>query len=84
MYDVEFSKIAEKQIYKLDKEIQTRITSTIERARIRPRSHIKKLMGSPYFALRVGEYRIIVDIKEDVLLIFVIKLGHRKNIYKNI
>ncbi len=84
MYGVEFSKIAEKQIYKLDKTTQTRIISTIERARIRPHTHIKKLVGSPYFALRSGEYRIIIDLKEEILLIFVIKLGHRKNIYKNL
>lgn len=82
MYDVELSIIAQKQLYKLEKEIQKRILSTLERIRIRPYLHIKKLIGSPYFALRAGKYRIILDIKENKLLIYVIEIGHRKNIYK--
>lgn len=82
MYGVEFSKIAEKQLYKLEKHTQIRIISTIERIRIKPYPHVKRLVGIPYFALRVGVYRVIMDIKEDKLLIFVIEVGHRKDIYK--
>lgn len=82
MYNIEFSKIAEKQFFRLEKEIQIRIISTLERLRIRPYPHVKKLIGSPYFRLRVGQYRVILDIKENKLLIYVVDLGHRKNIYK--
>ena len=82
MYFIEFSQTAEKQFYKLDRSVQARIISTLERIRIRPYPHVKKLVGSPYFRLRVGEYRVILDIKEDKLIIFVIELGHRRNIYK--
>ncbi len=81
-YEIEFSKIAEKQLYKLEKEIQIRIISALERISIRPYSHIKKLVGSPYFRLRAGQYRIIIDIKENKLLIYIIEVGHRSNIYK--
>lgn len=84
MYEIEFSHSAERQLYKLEKEIQLRIISTLERIRIRPYTHLKKLVGSPYFRLRVSDYRVILDIKESKLLIFVIELGHRKKIYKNI
>ena len=82
MYQLIYSEEAFKQLKKLDKEIQKRIISTLERIRIRPYPHIKKLVGSPYFRLRVGDYRIILDIKENKLLIFIIEVGHRKNIYK--
>ena len=82
MYDIEFSKIAEKQFYKLEKNIQMRIASALERCKIRPYMHVKKLVGSPYFSLRVGDYRVILDIKEKKLIIFVIELGHRRNIYQ--
>ena len=82
MYSVEFSKTAEKQLYKLEKNVQVRIISTLERIRVRPYPHVKKLVSSPYFRLRVGEYRVILDIKEDKLIIFVIEIGHRRNIYK--
>jgi len=83
MYGVEFSKVAEKQFYKLDKNIQVRIVSTLERCRIRPHAHAKKLVGNPYFSLRVGDYRVIIDINEGNLLILVIEVGHRKNVYKS-
>jgi len=70
-----------RHLKKLDKEIQIRIISTLERIRVRPYPHIKKLVESPYFRLRVGDYRVILDIKENKLLIFVIEVGHRKKIY---
>lgn len=81
MYSVEFSKTAEKQLYSLEKETQARIISTLERCRVRPHHYAKKLAGMPYFRLRVGDYRVILDIKNDKLIIFVIEVGHRKNIY---
>ena len=82
MFEIEFSKSAEKQLLKLEKDIQKRVISTLERIRIRPYPHVKKLVGSPYFRLRVGDYRVILDIRENKLLIFVVELGHRSNIYK--
>lgn len=82
MYKIELSKIAEKQLYKLGKEIQERIIVTLERIRVRPHAFVVKLVGSPYFRLRAGDYRVILDIQENRLIIFVIELGHRRNIYK--
>lgn len=82
MYSIEFTKLAEKQLSKLEKNVQERIISALERIRIRPEAHIKKLVGVPYFRLRTGDYRIILDIKEDKLIIYVIEIGHRRNIFK--
>lgn len=81
-YGVTFSDFADKQLSKLPLDIQNRIISTIKRCQIRPYSHIKKLVGSKYFRLRVGDYRVIMDILENKLIIHVIEVGHRKNIYK--
>ncbi len=82
MYSIEFSQTAQKQLYRLEKDIQVRIISTLERVRIRPHPKVKKLVGSPYFRLRVGDYRLILDIQENKLIIFVTEVGHRKDIYK--
>jgi len=41
-----------------------------------------KLVGDPGYRLRVGDYRVILDIDEGNLFILVIKIGHRKKIYK--
>ena len=82
MYSIEFSKLAEKKLSKLSDSVQRRIVSTIERCRVRPYDHIKKLVDSPYFRLRVGDYRVIMDVKDNELIILVITIGHRKNVYK--
>ena len=82
MYSIEFSKTAEKQFYRLEKEVQERIINTLERIRIRPFHFVKGLTGTSYFRLRAGSYRVILDVKQDKQVIFVIELGHRKDIYK--
>ena len=81
-YEVIFSNFADKQLSKLPINIQNRIISTIKRCRIRPYTHVKKLVGSEYFRLRVGDYRVILDIVKGKLIIHVIEVGHRRNVYK--
>lgn len=83
MYDILFSKTAEKQFLKLEKTVQERIKSALERVRVRPEKHFLRLVGSELHRLRVGNYRVIADIKHKNLLIHVIEVGHRKNMYKN-
>ena len=82
-YDIIFSDKASKQLQKIEKEVQERIIKALERIRIRPQIHITKLVGDPGYRLRVGDYRIILDIDQEKLLILVLKIGHRKGIYKS-
>ena len=82
MYEIIFSNKAKKQLFKLEKSIQRRIIAALERIRIRPESYITKLVGDPGYKLRIGDYRVIMDIDKGKLLILVIKIGHRKKIYK--
>lgn len=82
MYSIEFSQTAEKQLYKLERKVQERIINVLERIRIRPFHFVKRIVGSPYYKLRVGDYRIILDIEQNKLIIFIIEVGHRKSIYK--
>ncbi len=81
-YRVEFSSIAVKQLGKLPKEVQQRIIISLKRVRIRPFAHVLRLVGSPLFRLRVGPYRLILDIRAEQLLVLVLTLGHRDTIYK--
>ncbi len=81
MYSIIFNPFAEKQLKKLDNDLQKRILDVLERIRIRPHHFVKRLVGSPYFRLRVGDYRIILDIQNNKLVIVVVELGHRKKIY---
>ena len=83
MFSLTYTKEALKQLRKLPREVQVRILSSLERIRVRPYPHVKKLVGCPYFRLRVGEYRVILDIQENKLIILIVDIGHRKNIYKH-
>ena len=82
MYEIIVSDKAKEQLKKLPQEIKNRIGNVLERIRIRPFSFVKRLVGSPYYRLRVGNYRVILNIQNERLIIFIIELGHRKNIYK--
>jgi len=84
-YEIIFSDQALKQLKKLEKIVQGRIIAALERIRIRPQAYVTKLVGDPGYKLRVGDYRIIMDIDNKKLTILVLKAGHRRNIYqKNI
>lgn len=82
MYDLVFYDKAKRQLKKLPIHVKERIINSLERIRIRPYHFVKRKQGTPYYILRVGEYRVILDIRENRLIIFVIELGHRKKIYK--
>ena len=82
MYELRYSQNALRQLEKLEKKIRERIIIALERLRIRPEScDIKKLVGIGGYRFRVGDYRIIFDMEREKLLIFVLEVGHRKNIY---
>ena len=82
MYELIYSPIALKALEKLEKSVQERIISTLERLRIRPEScDIKRLVGMPGYRFRVGDYRVIFDIDKNELKILVLKIGHRKKVY---
>jgi len=80
-YHVIFSDLALKQLRKLDREIGQRIISTLERIRIRPDAYVKKLVGDEGYRLRVGNYRVILDLDKEKLIILVLRIGHRRNVY---
>ena len=83
MYELISSPNAFKSLEKLEKSVQERITSALGRLRIRPEScDIKRLVGMPGYRFRVGDYRVIIDLDQNKLMILVIKIGHRKNIYE--
>ena len=82
MYNVILSDLASKQLKKLEAGIQKRIISALERIRLRPEAYIEKLVDEPGYKMRVGDYRIIMDVQRQDSLIFVVKVGHRRNIYQ--
>jgi len=80
-HEIIFSDKALKQLKKMEKNVQERIIAALERIRIRPEAYVTKLVGDPGYRLRVGDYRVIMDIDNKELHILVLKVEHRKNIY---
>ncbi|MCK4647545.1 type II toxin-antitoxin system RelE/ParE family toxin [Candidatus Pacearchaeota archaeon] len=82
MYKVIFKNSAERLFRKLDKFDQQRIVKKLRLLRQNPflgKPLIGNLAGS--WSLRIGKYRIIYQIKYGELIILVLDIGHRKNIY---
>ena len=81
VYEIIISKKAEKFLDSLDETQRKRIVLAMNRLRIRPEAHTKKLVGEKEYRFRVGDYRLIIDIDQGILRVLVVKIGHRRNIY---
>ncbi|MEH2147826.1 type II toxin-antitoxin system RelE family toxin [Nostoc sp.] len=84
-YEVKFSRGAKKQFRKLPIDVQQRIQTKINDLAIEPRPNgVKKLQGDDNsYRVRVGDYRVVYEVDDDVLIVTVIKVGHRTGIYKD-
>ncbi|MBI4170504.1 MAG: type II toxin-antitoxin system RelE/ParE family toxin [Candidatus Aenigmarchaeota archaeon] len=72
-----------KQLRKLDQHVAKRIITAVEGLKENPYRHVKKIIGEDKtFRLRVGDYRVLMDISNQQLHVLVLKIGHRSMIYK--
>ena len=83
LYKVQLTRKAQKQLDQLSNEIVFSIFKAIGELKTNPRPIGSiKLKGSNSQRIRVGNYRIIYEILDSLLLIDIIKIGHRKDVYK--
>ena len=85
-YRIEIKRSAAKALKKIPKADRKRIADKIDSlAESLPNPDTTKMKGNnPFHKIRVGDYRIIYEIQEDVLLILLVKIGHRKDIYRKL
>lgn len=82
-YQVIFSRGALKQLSKLPLGLQVRIQTKVDELAIEPRPNgVKKLANDELYRIRVGSYRIIYQIQDDVLLVNIVKIKHRREVYR--
>lgn len=82
-YTIVLSKKAQKQLDKLSDQVAEPILQAIANLAKSPRpSGCKKLKGRDGYRIRVGIYRILYDIFDIELIVDIVALGHRKDIYK--
>ena len=82
-YSVEIRRKAQKELAKITQPYRTKIIETIKELEKSPYPHnCKKLSGREAWRIRVGDYRIIYEVNGEKLIILIIKVGHRREIYK--
>ncbi|MGB3495911.1 MAG: type II toxin-antitoxin system RelE/ParE family toxin [Elainellaceae cyanobacterium] len=83
-YQVLIVPAAQRQLKKLPVTVQQNVVDQIERLADNPRpANCKKLKGRDnQYRVRLGNYRIIYTVEDDVLTIRVIKVGHRRDVYE--
>ena len=83
-YAVEFAPSAEREFRKLAREIQLRLRPRIDALAADPRAAgAKKLKGrDDLWRIRAGDYRIVYEIRDRLLVVLVIRIAHRREVYR--
>ena len=84
-YKVIYSDTARKNIERLDRPLQKRILTFVDRIEesTNPRFSGKALKGNDNeWRYRVGDYRLVCEIKDRELIVWMIRVGHRREVYR--
>ena len=83
-YRVEFAARAERQFRALSRQLQVRLKPRIDSLAENPRpAGVQKLSGlDDLYRIRVGDYRVVYAIRDDVLLVLVVRVAHRRDVYR--
>ena len=83
-YELRFRKSVGKDLAPIPKRDVRRIIEAIQALAEDPRhQQSRKLSGAEKYRLRCGVYRVLYEIQDDVLVVCVVKIGHRKDVYRN-
>ena len=86
-YRIEWTSPADRQLRKLDDHIGKRIVVAVSKLATDPRpAAATPLVGQPTatMRLRVGDYRVVYAIEDDALIILVVRVGHRREVYRRL
>lgn len=82
-YKIKIKSTAKKELSKLPKNDLKKVIRKIRSLSLNPRpSGCEKLSGEEKYRIRQGNYRIVYSIEDDRLIVVVVKIGHRKDVYK--
>jgi len=84
LYKVEITKkVRKKDLLSIPPKDVKRIVDRIEKLAVNPYPEdATKLKGRLEYRIRQGDYRILYIVEDDIVTVFVVKVGHRKNVYK--
>jgi mRNA interferase RelE/StbE len=83
-FRIEFARAAEKDLRGVDRRYLSKILESIEGLQNQPRPQgCKKLVGSQNtYRIRIGDYRVIYEIEDSVLVILIVRIRHRQDVYR--
>ncbi len=82
-YEVEYVKSAQKELLRLPSNVQRRILSRLKKLTLNPRiGDVRPMVGSKSWRLRIGDYRVVYDIHDTRLVILIIRVKHRRDVYR--
>jgi mRNA interferase RelE/StbE len=82
-YSLEIKRSAAKELAGLPKQDRARIITSIQALAHEPRpAGSEKLSGQERYRIRRGDYRILYQIHDDVLILMVVRIGHRRDVYR--
>ena len=85
MFTVEYSKSSRKILRRLPRNLANRLLNTMDDIARNPyarHNNVTSLQGSPYYRLRMGDWRVVYEIQDEKLIILVIKVASRGKVYK--
>ncbi|WP_164006840.1 type II toxin-antitoxin system RelE family toxin [Pyxidicoccus trucidator] len=83
LFRIEFLAAASKQLAGIAPVHRRRIADKIDTLISNPRpSGAESVKGSNYLRIRIGDYRVIYEIEDDRLVVLVVRVGHRREIYR--
>jgi mRNA interferase RelE/StbE len=87
-YAVQFVRSAQKEFDRLPAKLRTKVTEALSLLSQHPYSellNVKRLkVGNQLYRIRLGDYRIVYEIRDEALVVVVIKIGHRSDVYKHL
>ena len=81
-FKVIWSPKSDKQIRRIEKKTRKRIYDKVASIRNNPYVFTKRLFGINLYSLRVGDYKVIMNIRKQIMTIFVVKVCYRKEVYE--
>jgi len=82
-YNIEWKHSAARELRKLPREAVLRILQAVEQLATEPYPHgVRKLVGAQHtYRIRVGDYRVVYNVVSSTLIIQIVRVGHRRDVY---
>ena len=83
-YEILVKPSAEKQLDKLPKSVRARVIASLDdlRGSPRPAGAVKLTDEDDLWRIRIGDYRVVYAIRDDILTILIVRVAHRKDVYR--